>query len=264
MRRLLCLALITLLVVACASGTTTGVASQAPVAVPSLDYSIVRSYPHDPDAFTQGLLFHDGVFYESTGRNGFSSVRKVKVETGEVLQQVDVPNEFFAEGLALTGSRLVQLTWQAQKGFTYDLNTFAKQGEWAYPGEGWGLTTDGNRLIMSDGTPELRFLDAQTLQETGRVTVRDAGQPVRDLNELEMIGDSVFANIWMTSRIVRIDPKTGNVTAHLDLDRIRPTAAPGKPIDVLNGIAWDPVTKRLWITGKLWPTMYEIKVEGIN
>jgi glutaminyl-peptide cyclotransferase len=236
----------------------------APAVVPSLDYSIVRTYPHDPDAFTQGLLFHDGVLFESTGRNGFSSLRKVRLETGEVLQKVDVPEMYFAEGLALAGTRLVQLTWQAQMGFVYDLATFAKAGTFDYPGEGWGLTTDGADLIMSDGTPELRFLNAQTLKETGRVTVKDSGVPVKDLNELEMIGDAVFANVWMTPRIVRIDPKTGAVTGHLDLDRIMPSPAPGKPIDVLNGIAWDAQGKRLFVTGKLWPTLYELKVAGVN
>src|SRR5678815_5332826 len=183
-----------------------------PAVIPSLDYSIVHTYPHDPDAFTQGLLFRDGVLFESTGRNGFSSLRKVRLETGEVLQKVDVPEMYFAEGLALAGTRLVQLTWQAQMGFVYDLATFAKAGTFDYPGEGWGLTTDGARLIMSDGTPELRFLDAQTLKETGRVTVKDSGVPVEDLNELEMIGDAVFANVWMTPRIIRIDPETGAVT----------------------------------------------------
>jgi len=236
----------------------------APALVPSLDYSIVRTYPHDPDAFTQGLLFHDGVLYESTGRNGFSSLRKVRLETGEVLQKVDVPETYFAEGLALAGSRLVQLTWQAQLGFTYDLATFMKLGTFDYTGEGWGLTTDGARLVMSDGTADLRFLDAQTLKETGRITVKDDGAPVKDLNELEAVGDAVFANLWMTPRIVRIDPKSGAVTGHLDLDRIMPGPAPGKPIDVLNGIAWDAQGKRLFITGKLWPWLYELKVEGVN
>lgn len=258
-------ALITTAVVAlglCACGARPDAA--APAIIPSLDYSIVRTYAHDPDAFTQGLLFHDGVLYESTGRNGFSSLRKVKLETGEVLQKVDVPDMYFAEGLALTGSRLVQLTWQGQMGFVYDLATFGKVGTFDYNGEGWGLTTDGTHLIMSDGTAELRFLDAQTLKETGRVTVNDDGKPVKDLNELEMIGGAVFANVWMTPRIVRIDPKTGAVTGHLDLDRIMPAAAPGKPIDVLNGIAWDAQGKRLFITGKLWPTLYELRVEGVN
>jgi glutaminyl-peptide cyclotransferase len=236
----------------------------APAVVPSLDYSIVNTYPHDPDAFTQGLLFHEGVLYESTGRNGFSSLRKVKLDTGEVLQKVDVPEMYFAEGLALAGSRLVQLTWQAQMGLVYDLTTFGKLGTFDYKGEGWGLTTDGNRLVMSDGSAELRFLDAQTLKETGRVTVTDAGAPVKELNELEMINGDVFANIWMTPRIVRIDPKTGAVTGHLDLDRVTPRPAPGKPIDVLNGIAWDAQRKRLFITGKLWPWLYELKVESVN
>jgi glutaminyl-peptide cyclotransferase len=259
-RPVIYLALITVAVaLACARGTTTQGSPQA--VVPSLDYAIVHTYPHDPDAFTQGLLFHDGFMYESTGRNGFSSVRKVRLETGEVLRRVDVPEMYFAEGLALAGRRLVQLTWQAQMGFVYDLDSFAKQGTFDYQGEGWGLTTDGSRLIMSDGTPAIRFLDAHTLRETGRITVRDAGTPVKDLNELEMVGGALFANVWLTSRIVRIDPKTGAVTGHLDLDRITPAAPPGKQIDVLNGIAWDAQQKRLFVTGKLWPSLYEIAIE---
>jgi len=230
----------------------------------SLDYSVVHVYPHDPDAFTQGLLFHEGFLYESTGRNGKSSLRKVKLETGEVLQQREVPSQHFAEGLALWGTRLLQLTWQTNIGFIYDLGTFTPQGTFNYTGEGWGLTTDRTRLIMSDGTPQLRFLDPMTLTTTGMVTVKESGEPVRNLNELEIIGSDLFANIWTTERIVRIDPKTGAVTAHLDLDRLRTQLPTDREIDVLNGIAYDARGKRVFVTGKLWPSLFEIKVEGVN
>ncbi len=232
--------------------------------IPSLDYSVVRIHPHDPEAFTQGLLFHDGFLYESTGRNGKSSLRKVTLETGAVLQRRDVPAMYFAEGLALWGTRLLQLTWQTNLGFLYDVGTFAPQGTFNYTGEGWGLTTDRARLIMSDGTPQLRFLDPMTLMTTGTVTVTESGEPVRNLNELEMIGPDLFANIWTTDRIVRIDPKSGAVTAHLDLDRLRSQLPADREIDVLNGIAYDAQAKRVFVTGKLWPSLFEIKVEGVN
>jgi glutaminyl-peptide cyclotransferase len=257
---------------ACAIGAVAALAACASTAppepaqtavIPSLDYSVVRIYPHDPDAFTQGLLFHGGFLYESTGRNGHSSVRKVSLETGEVLQKRDVPTQYFAEGLALAGSRLLQLTWQTNIGFVYDLATFAPQGTFDYAGEGWGLTTDGDRLIMSDGTADLRFLDPATLKTTGTLTVRDSGEPLRNLNELEMVGTALLANVWTTDRIVRIDVKTGAVTAHLDLDRLRAQIPPDREIDVLNGIAYDAGGKRLFVTGKLWPALYQIKVEGL-
>jgi glutaminyl-peptide cyclotransferase len=250
------------MIAACASSAPPG---QAPaVVVPSLDYSVVQTYPHDPDAYTQGLLFHDGFLYESTGRNGKSSVRKVTLETGAVVQKRDVSADYFGEGLALWGTRLIQLTWQTNIGFIYDLASFAPQGTFKYTGEGWGLATDHDRLIMSDGTATLRFLDPNTLQTTGTVMVRDSGQPVTLLNELEVIGSDVFANVYTTDRIVRIDPKSGAVTGHLDLDRLHAQIPPDREIDVLNGIAWDAQNKRLFVTGKLWPTMYQLKVQGVN
>ena len=246
---------------ACASVAPPGPSQSA--TIPSLDYAVVRIYPHDPDAFTQGLLFHDGFLFESTGRNGKSSVRKVRLETGAVVQRRDVAAMYFAEGLALSGTRLVQLTWQTNIGFVYDVATFAPQGSFNYTGEGWGLTTDRSRLIMSDGTPQLRFLDPTTLMTTGTVTVKESGEPVRNLNELEMIGSDLFANVWTTDRIVRIDPKSGAVTAHLDLDRLRSQLPTDREIDVLNGIAYDAEGKRVFVTGKLWPSLFEIKVEGV-
>jgi glutaminyl-peptide cyclotransferase len=251
-------------IVACGCGGAASTVAPAPIIVPSLDYSIVNTYPHDPGAFTQGLLFHDGFLYESTGRNGSSSVRKVRLETGEVVQKRDVSDTYFAEGLALAGNRLVQLTWTTKIGFIYDLTTFEPRGTFDYEGEGWGLTRDGNRLVMSDGTSQLRFLDPDTLKVTGTLAVSDGGEPVRNLNELEVVGDALLANVWTTQRIVRIDLKTGAVTGHLDLDRLRPTVRAGQEIDVLNGIAYDAATKRLFVTGKLWPTLYELKVAGVN
>jgi glutaminyl-peptide cyclotransferase len=261
-------AVATLLIAAVAAAAAC--ASAAPPAppqsgtIPSLDYTVVRIFPHDPDAFTQGLLFHDGFLFESTGRNGKSSLRKVRLETGDVVQRRDVAAMYFAEGLALWGTRLLQLTWQTNIGFVYDLATFAPQGSFNYTGEGWGLTTDRTRLIMSDGTPQLRFLDPMTLMTTGTVTVTESGEPVSNLNELEMIGPDLFANIWTTDRIVRIDPTSGAVTAHLDLDRLRAQLPADRELDVLNGIAYDAQAKRLFVTGKLWPSLFEIKVEGVN
>lgn len=260
-------AIATLLIAVVAAAACASVAPPEPSqsgAIPSLDYTVVRIYPHDPDAFTQGLLFHDGFLFESTGRNGKSSVRRVMLETGAIVQQREVAPMYFAEGLALWGTRLLQLTWQTNIGFVYDLATFTPQGTFNYTGEGWGLTTDRTRLIMSDGTPQLRFLDPTTLMTTGTVTVKESGEPVRNLNELEMIGSDLFANIWTTDRIVRIDPKSGAVTAHLDLDRLRSQLPADREVDVLNGIAYDAQAKRLFVTGKLWPSLFEIKVEGVE
>lgn len=247
---------------ACASSTPQQ--ERPSTVIPSLDYTIVKTYPHDPAAFTQGLLFRDGFLYESTGLNGQSSLRKVRLETGQVLQRRDVAPQYFAEGLALAGNRLLQLTWQSNVGFIYDVDSFAPLGTFSYTGEGWGLAADGSRVIMSDGTAQLRFLDPATFSVTGAITVRDAGEPLNNLNELEVIGDTVLANVWTTDRIVRIDLATGRVTGHLDLDRLRRQAAAGHEIDVLNGIAYDPRTRRLFVTGKLWPVLFELKVEGVN
>jgi len=252
--------------VACAQTGPTPAPTEAQNQQPATIYGfvLVNSYPHDPAAFTQGLIFRDGFLYESTGLNGRSSLRKVRLETGEVLQRQDVDRRYFAEGLTDWNGRLLQLTWETNVGFIYDLTSFAPQGTFKYTGEGWGLATDRDRLIMSDGTATLRFLDPNTLQTTGTVMVRDSGQPVTLLNELEVIGSDVFANVYTTDRIVRIDPETGAVTGHLDLDRLHAQIPPDREIDVLNGIAWDAQGKRLFVTGKLWPTMYQLKVQGVN
>jgi glutaminyl-peptide cyclotransferase len=224
-------------------------------------YEVVRRYPHDADAFTQGLIFRDGVLYESTGQTGRSTLRKVRLETGEVLQQHKVADEYFAEGLTDWNGQLLQLTWVSNVGFVYDLATFKELRRFPYAGEGWGLTQDGTRLIMSDGTPNIRFLDPVTLQEQSRLNVRDANGSVDDLNELEFVKGSIYANVWMTDRIAIIDPASGTVTGWIDLTGLRPRpGAPGD--DVLNGIAYDVGGDRLFVTGKLWPALFEIRLRS--
>jgi glutaminyl-peptide cyclotransferase len=223
-------------------------------------YRIVRAYPHDKEAFTQGLLYLNGVLYEGTGQPGHSQIRKVNLETGEVLQKRDVPGVYFGEGIVVWKDRLLELTWQGEKGFVYDLNTFEPKGEFPYPGEGWGLTSDGKRLIMSDGTSRLRFLDPATMQETSRLAViSDAGR-VSLLNELEWIKGEVWANIWKEDRIARINPETGKVTGWIDMRGLLPIAEHPDRDDVLNGIAYDAKGDRIFVTGKRWPKLFEIQV----
>ena len=227
---------------------------------PVHSYTVVNSYPHDPQAFTQGLIFRDGVLYESTGMNGRSSLRKVQLETGEVLQRINVDARYFAEGMTDWGNRLIQLTYTTKVGFVYDIASFTLQRTFDYAGQGWGLTHDTKRLIMSDGTPALRFLDPDTLRETGRVTVTDAGKPIENLNELEWVKGQVLANVWLTDRIAIIAPETGRVAAWLDLAGIRGPVRSGTD-DVLNGIAYDAARDRLFVTGKFWPRLFEIRIK---
>ena len=243
-------------VIACGAFSATG---QRPAATPTFGYKVVRSYPHDREAYTQGLLYLNGVLYEGTGLKGQSNIRKVKLETGEVLQIRRIDDQYFGEGIAIVGNSLFQLTWQSEVGFVYDLATFEPRRTFKYTGEGWGLTYDGKRLIMSDGTPELRFLDPGTLREIGRLTVRDGGMPVDELNELEVVKDEIYANVYQTHRIARISPKTGRVTGWIDLSGLlSPREAAG--VDVLNGIAYDAAKDRLFVTGKLWPKLFEIQL----
>jgi len=230
-------------------------------ATPVHGYEVVKSYPHDANSFTQGLIFLDGTLYESTGRQGSSTLRRVQLDTGKVLQEYLVPREYFAEGMTNWGPDLIQLTWTSKIGFVYDRATFRIKNTFNYNGEGWGLTQDGARLIMSDGTPFLRFLDPNTFKETGRIAVRDRGQPVMQLNELEVVRGEVYANIWHTERIARINPATGAVTGWIDLKGLRNLGEGYNDEAVLNGIAYDSTRNRLFVTGKLWSKVFEIRVK---
>jgi glutamine cyclotransferase len=229
-----------------------------------MTYEVVQAYPHDPGSFTQGLIFEEGIFYESAGLYGESSLRKVALETGEVLQQVDLPGMYFAEGLTSWDDTLIQLTWQEHVGFVYDKESFAQVGTFEVATEGWGLTQDGERLIMSDGTATLFFLDPETFAVLDTVTVTDQGQEIVNLNELEWVDGEVFANIWQTDDIVRIDPKTGEVLGWIDLSGLLPPEERSPETNVLNGIAFDPEANRLFVTGKLWPRLYEIRLVPVG
>lgn len=239
-------------------------------AVRRYQYRVVASYPHDRQAFTQGLVYEDGVLYEGTGLYGRSVLARRDLKTGKTLKIIHLPRRHFGEGITILGDRIFQLTWQNETGFVYRKDTFTLLKEFSYPTEGWGLTHDGKRLIYSDGTATLRFLDPNTLAVTGRIEVRDQGRPVEGINELEYVpgqagteagGASglVFANVWPTDEILAIDPKTGRVTGRLDLSALYPR--PRNSEDVLNGIAWIPESKRLLVTGKLWPKIYEIELD---
>ncbi len=229
-----------------------------------MTYEVLRAYPHDPAAFTQGLVYLDGYLYESTGLYGESSLRKVDLETGEVLQQSDLTGEVFAEGLTDWGETLVQLTWREGLGYVYNRADFDLLDEFHYDTEGWGLTHDGERLIMSDGSSTLFFLTPESFEVTGTVNVSDAGDDIRMLNELEWVQGQVFANIWQTDDIVRIDPATGEVLGWIDLAGLLPPEARTPETDVLNGIAYDPAGDRLFITGKKWPQLYEVRLVPVE
>ncbi len=235
------------------------VASTAPT-IPAYAYDVVATYPHDPAAFTQGLLIEDGQLYESTGQLGTSWVRKVDLATGQVQQQYVVQPEYFGEGMVIWGDRIITLTWQHQKGFILDRNTLELKGEWVYQGEGWGLTRDDTQIYMSDGTAQIRKLNPETLEETGRIDVTMNGRPVGKLNELEFVKGEIWANVFETDRIVRIDPASGAVTGVLHLGGLL-TRNERSKTDVLNGIAWDKANDKLYVTGKLWPKLFEIKVK---
>ena len=233
----------------------------ASAALPTYDFKVVRSYPHDTQAFTEGLLYRDGALYESTGLNGKSSIRKVDLATGKVLQSKDIPPQYFGEGLTAWGDTLVGLTWQTQTGFVFDLKTFELKSQFAYPGEGWGLTHNGKELIMSDGSSTLRFLDPKTFLEVRRIKVTADGIAVDQLNELEVVEGEIYANIWHTNTIARIDPASGKITGWIDFGKLYPQAGKGlNGENVMNGIAYDAEKKRLFVTGKLWPNIYEVKI----
>lgn len=227
---------------------------------PEFTYRIVNTYPHDPEAFTQGLEMADGVFYEGTGRFGQSSLRRVDPVSGRVLKIQRLQDNLFGEGITLWGDRIIQLTWRSGTGLVHDRKTFEILKEFYYPGEGWGLTHDDRHLIMSDGTAFLRELDPVTFREVRRFEVTDQGVPVSNLNELEYVNGRIMANIWTRDRIAIIDPGTGQVTGWLDLAGLKHRLNPGGPVDVLNGIAYDGKTGRLFVTGKLWPRIFEIEM----
>ena len=231
----------------------------AGASLPVFTYTLVRSYPHDAAAFTQGLQYVDGFLYEGTGNHGESSIRKVRLETGEVLQKRDLAQQYFGEGIVVRRDELVQLTYKTEIGFVYDRQTFAPKRTFKYQGEGWGLTENGQHLIMSDGSDRLRLLDPATLKELRRIAITAAGTPVRNLNELEWVKGEIFANIWQTDYIARIDPATGRVTGWVDLRGLLSPRERAKT-DVLNGIAYDAAGDRLFVTGKWWPRVFEIKL----
>lgn len=234
--------------------------STAPATPVAYTFEVVRSYPHDRDAFTQGLVYLNGEWLESTGLNGKSTLRRVEFETGRVLKQVRVPEEYFAEGMAVLDGKIYQLTWQSQKGFVYDLATFALEKEFRYTGEGWGLTTDGKSLILSDGTNQIRFLDPKTFAVTRTISVQRDGMPLRLLNELEYIHGEIYANIWQSQSIARIDPASGRLLGIINLYGLLPDSERTSNTDVLNGIAYDAATDRLFLTGKNWPRIFEVRL----
>lgn len=229
---------------------------------PEYTFEIVRTFPHDSSAFTQGLAYRDGFLYEGTGINGQSSLRKVRLETGEVVQRVDLSPEFFGEGIALVKNEVVQLTWQSQTGFVYSLSDFHLLRRFSYSGEGWGLATSGNDhdIFMSDGSSEIRVLDSGTLAEKRRFTVHDGDIPINRLNELEFVEGEIFANVWQSDRIARISPQSGKVVGWIDLAGLLSPIYRAEPNAVLNGIAYDSSRKRLFVTGKLWPSVFEIRI----
>jgi glutaminyl-peptide cyclotransferase len=235
-----------------------------PVSRPPLNgrytYEVVNAYPHDPDAFTQGLVYHDGILYESTGRQGSSSLRRVRLETGGIIDSVALNDDLFGEGIALCEDKVVQLTWRSHVGFVYDRASLDRVGSFTYEAEGWGLTCDGTHFIMSDGTARLYFRDPETFDVDSYVTVRDGAAEVGNLNELEYIDGMVYANVWPTDSIAVIDPADGRVTAWLDLSGLLETRQPTDRVDVLNGIAYDADNDRLFVTGKWWPWLFEIRL----
>ena len=229
--------------------------------VPVYGYEVVNTFPHDPAAFTQGIIFHDGALIESTGLEGRSTLRRVELQTGKVLQKVDVPPFFFAEGMTLFNGKIYQLTWKGEKGFIYDPKTFQKTGDFIYTGEGWGLTHDADSLILSDGSNQIRFIDPNTYKVRRTISVLDRGRPLEEINELEYVRGEIFANIWHDNRIVRIDPQTGRINGWVDMTGLLKPGDVTNEEAVLNGIAYDEQGDRLFVTGKLWPKLFEIKLK---
>jgi glutaminyl-peptide cyclotransferase len=245
----------------CRTESIANLASGKNLHAPTYGYEVVNTSPHDRNAFTQGLVFHDGKLIESTGREGQSSLRRVDPQTGNIEKRVNIPSPYFAEGITLLNGKIYQLTWQDQRGFIYDASSFEKIGEFTYDGEGWGLANDGKSLILSDGSQRIRFLDPDTLRVTKTITVLDQDTPVKRINELEYVQGEIYANIWHKDRIARIDAQSGRVVGWIDLTAL---IGPGEVDDeeaVLNGIAYDETKQRLFVTGKLWPKLFEIRVK---
>lgn len=257
--------LLLIVCIACGNGDNTNVpkvdapASNPPAA--KYGYQIVNIFPHDSNAFTQGLILVDGKLLESTGQEGSSSLRSVELETGKVVKKVDVPPPYFAEGIAVLNGKVYQLTWQHGVGFIYDLQTLERAGQFDYQGEGWGLTTDGQSLIMSDGSNKLKFLDPASFRVTKTISVVDGAAPVRQLNELEFVKGEIYANVWHADRVAMIDPQTGRVKAWIDLTGLMPEGELRDEEAVLNGIAYDQANDKFYVTGKLWPRLFEIKIK---
>jgi glutamine cyclotransferase len=251
--------LIAIVFSSCQPGKATRVESNG--TIPNYTYDIVKVYPHDADAFTQGLVFRDGKLLESTGEEGRSTLRKVDLDSGQTLKKVDLAPQYFGEGMTVLNNKVYQVTWQHQIGFIYDYQTFERLGEFNYEGEGWGLTTDGQSLILSDGSNRLRFLDANSFRVISTIDVTENGQPVRQLNELEYIKGEIYANIWHSTRIVTINPQTGAVTTSMDCADLVSQSGAHDEEAVLNGIAYDEASDRLFVTGKLWPKLFEIRVK---
>ena len=249
---------------AVASGFSCSNTSESPIPDNSdaiiYTYNIVNTYPHDRNAFTQGLVFKDDVLYEGTGQYGHSTLRRVELETGDILQMRELSDQFFGEGITIYEDKIIQLTWQSNVGFVYDKYSFELLQGFNYSTEGWGITHDGTRLIMSDGTSTLHFLNPQTFEEIGQLEVFDNDSPITRLNELEYIQGEIYANVWQTDWVARIAPQTGLVIGWIDLRGLLTAEDRSEPVDVLNGIAYDAEADRLFVTGKLWPKLFEIEL----
>jgi len=230
------------------------------IAPKKYSYQVIKTYQHDPDAYTQGLFYKDGFLYEGTGRNGSSSIRKVELETGKVLQSVNLDQKHFGEGIALFNNKIYQLTWTSEIGFKYDFNSFQQTGTFSYTTQGWGLTTDGKFLIMSDGSNTIHFIDPETFGEIRRIEVFNDKEPVNQLNELEYINGDIYANVYQTDNVVIINPTTGVVKGEINFKGLLKDSDRTNDVDVLNGIAWDETGKRLFVTGKLWPKLYQVVI----
>lgn len=259
MRRHLTIAVLLLAITISSASGQAAKAKTPSAAVPTYGFKVIHTYPHDPSAFTQGLEYRAGVLYEGTGLTGRSSLRKVQLETGKVLKQIAVAAKYFGEGITVLNQQIVALTWTTGIGFIYDQDSFQQIRTFNYKGEGWGLANNGEQIFMSDGTADIRVLDPSTLEEKRRITVRDGTEPVKMLNELEWVRGEIYANIWQSDRIARISPTTGKVLGWIDLSGILP-AADREHSDVLNGIAYDQMGGRLFVTGKLWPKLFEIQL----